>query len=126
MGVPRHVLIGTLTTDARVLVQALSHKFSPTEKGQLAEKKQPLLKTPPEIHSRSSAIQQMLGQKHVSPRRALSHPAQRVLAVQWLSGRTPEPVIATLVGPREISVNFVIGTGALISVITKETTTEVC
>jgi len=68
----------------------------------------------------------MLGRKRVSPRRVLSHPAQRVPAVQWLSGRTPEPVIATLVGPREISVNFVIDTGALISVITKETTTEVC
>jgi len=47
MGIPRHVLIGTLTTDARVPVEGLSHKFNPTEKGQLAEKKATPFKNAP-------------------------------------------------------------------------------
>jgi len=46
-----------------------------------------------------------------------------VLAIQWLSDTPPEPVIVIPVGPKKVFVNFLIDTGAQISVITKETAT---
>jgi len=39
MGVPRHLLIGTSTTDLKILVQSLSHKLNPTKNGQPAGNK---------------------------------------------------------------------------------------
>jgi len=49
---------------------------------------------------------------------------RRVLAIQWLSDTPPEPAIAIPVGPKKVFVNFLIDTGAQISVITKETATS--
>jgi len=49
---------------------------------------------------------------------------RRVLAIQWLSDTPPETVIAIPVGPKKVFVNFLIDTGAQISVITKETATS--
>jgi len=46
-----------------------------------------------------------------------------VLAIQWLSDICPKLVIAILVGPKKVFVDFLIDTGGQISVITKETAT---
>lgn len=51
----------------------------------------------------------------------MSHPARRVLAIQWHCEKHNEPVIAIPVGPRRTFITFLIDTGAQISVITKET-----
>jgi len=48
----------------------------------------------------------------------VSHPARRVLAIQWLPGKINEPIIAL---PRTILTEFLIDTGAQMSVITNKT-----
>ena len=51
----------------------------------------------------------------------MSHPARRVLSIQWLPGKINEPIVALLIGPRKILSEFLIDTGAQMSVITNKT-----
>lgn len=59
--------------------------------------------------------------KLLSPGRAVSHLARRVLAIQWLSNEHSDPIIAIPVEPPKILVNFLIDTRTQMSVITHET-----
>ena len=51
----------------------------------------------------------------------MSHPAPRVLAIQWLPDKINEPIIALPIGPWKILTEFLIDTGAQMSVITNKT-----
>ena len=51
----------------------------------------------------------------------MSHPARRVLTIQWLPGKINEPFIALPIGPQKILSEFLIDTGARMSIITNKT-----
>ena len=50
----------------------------------------------------------------------MSHPPWQVLALQWLSNKCHDPIISILIGPKKICIDFLIDTGAQVSVINKE------
>ncbi|KAK4805753.1 hypothetical protein QYF61_021852 [Mycteria americana] len=93
LGVPRQILRGVSTEDLRTLVQSLGKRNNPARENCLAGKP-PTHKesapSVPDIIDKAGSQQKNLP----SPGRAVSHPAQQVLAIQWLSNEYSDPIIA--------------------------------